>query len=102
MGVSRTLVRLAGAVVLVAAGPAALHAQPVPPVRLSIATDGTQGNGASTVTAISVDGRQVLFTSAASNLVPGDTNGVSDLSCATATPIATASSTSRGPWRRGA
>ena len=79
MAVNRVLVRVVGALVLVAAGPTALHAQPVPPVRLSVATDGTQGNAASSMVAVSADGRQVLFTSAASNLVPGDTNGVSDL-----------------------
>jgi Tol biopolymer transport system component len=47
--------------------------------RVSIATDGTQGNGDSLVPAISADGRYVAFASAATNLVAGDTNGVYDV-----------------------
>jgi Tol biopolymer transport system component len=54
--------------------------------RVSIATDGAQGDGASGGTAvtdntldISDDGRFVVFQSEASNLVPGDTNGLSDI-----------------------
>jgi Tol biopolymer transport system component len=47
--------------------------------RVSLATDGTQGNSASGWPSISADGRYVAFQSAASNLVPGDTNGVSDV-----------------------
>jgi Tol biopolymer transport system component len=43
-------------------------------VRVSVATDGTQGNDASTDPAISFEGGAVAFFSAASNLVPGDTN----------------------------
>ncbi|WP_165821307.1 Ig-like domain-containing protein [Nocardioides gansuensis] len=46
---------------------------------LSVAADGTQANGASSMRSISADGRYALFGSAASNLVPGDTNGVVDL-----------------------
>ena len=42
--------------------------------RISLASDGTQGNGASFDSAISADGRYVAFASYASNLVPGDTN----------------------------
>ena len=44
--------------------------------RVSLAADGTQGNGSSTGSSISADGRYVAFHSFASNLVPGDTNGV--------------------------
>ena len=47
--------------------------------RVSADSDGAQGNGASDYPAISADGRYVAFSSAASNLVPGDTNGASDV-----------------------
>jgi extracellular elastinolytic metalloproteinase len=47
--------------------------------RVSVASDGTQGNGISTTADISGDGRFVAFQSAASNLVPGDTNGATDV-----------------------
>jgi len=46
--------------------------------RVSVASDGTQGDAQSNGPAISADGRFVAFTSIASNLVPGDTNGVAD------------------------
>lgn len=42
--------------------------------RLSIASDGTQADGPSGWPAMSADGRYVAFASAATNLVPGDTN----------------------------
>jgi Tol biopolymer transport system component len=48
----------------------------------SVATDGSEGNGASGDTyspALSGDGRFVVFTSVASNLVGGDGNGVDDI-----------------------
>ena len=47
--------------------------------RVSVAADGTQGNGGSCQPSISADGRYVAFSSYASNLVPGDTNGISDV-----------------------
>jgi len=47
--------------------------------RISVASDGTQGNGESWYPAISADGRFVVFRSFASNLVPDDTNGVYDI-----------------------
>jgi len=47
--------------------------------RVSLADDDSQGNGASTECSISADGRYVVFTSAATNLVPGDSNGVMDV-----------------------
>ena len=47
--------------------------------RVSIASDGTQGNGDSVWPAISADGRYVAFHSHASNLVPGDTNQTWDV-----------------------
>lgn len=46
--------------------------------RVSIATTGAEANGASYGPDISADGRYVAFDSDASNLVPGDTNGVPD------------------------
>jgi len=47
--------------------------------RASVSTGGVQGNGASGEVAISGDGRYVAFDSDASNLVPGDTNGLTDV-----------------------
>jgi Tol biopolymer transport system component len=41
--------------------------------------DGTQGNGRSYDARFSADGHFVMFTSAATNLVAGDTNGASDI-----------------------
>jgi len=48
-------------------------------VRVSTAADGTQGDGASSGAYLSADGRRVVFVSAATNLVPDDTNGVADV-----------------------
>jgi len=42
--------------------------------RVSVATDGTEGNAGSTVPTISANGRYITFTSNASNLVAADTN----------------------------
>jgi Tol biopolymer transport system component len=47
--------------------------------RVSVATDGTQGNYVSFFPSISADGRYVAFKSEASNLVSGDTNGSQDV-----------------------
>jgi Tol biopolymer transport system component len=47
--------------------------------RVSVASDGTEANNWSQPPAISDDGRIVVFSSLASNLVSGDTNGVSDV-----------------------
>ena len=49
--------------------------------RVSVAMDGTQANGGSATysSAISADARFVTFSSSASNLVAGDTNGASDV-----------------------
>jgi subtilisin family serine protease/Tol biopolymer transport system component len=46
---------------------------------VSVASDGTPGNAASNRAAISADGSVVVFDSAASNLVPGDTNFLNDV-----------------------
>jgi Tol biopolymer transport system component len=47
--------------------------------RASIASDGTQANASSTRPAISATGRYVVFESTASNLVPDDTAGWTDI-----------------------
>ena len=47
--------------------------------RISVATGGGQANAASDNSCISGDGRYIVFTSAASNLVAGDTNAVQDI-----------------------
>ena len=48
-------------------------------VRVSVSSAGVQGNGDSTLPTVSADGRVVAFASFASNLVPGDTNGFTDI-----------------------
>src|SRR5437762_13286184 len=48
-------------------------------VRVSVASDGTEGNDVSMGSALSADGRFVAFDSAAADLVAGDTNRVSDV-----------------------
>lgn len=47
--------------------------------RVSVSTTGAQGNAFSMGPSLSHDGRYVCFMSLASNLVPGDTNGVKDI-----------------------
>ena len=47
--------------------------------RVSVDTNGTQGNGSSASPSISADGRYVTFYSNASNLVSGDTNNAPDI-----------------------
>lgn len=65
-----------GIVALAAAGPTL--AQGVT-TRVSVRSDGGQANSDSFEPAITQDGRLVAFTSAASNLVAGDTNGDLDI-----------------------
>ncbi|MCW6007262.1 hypothetical protein K1W54_22350 [Micromonospora sp. CPCC 205371] len=49
-------------------------------VRVSLAADGGQAlDGSSYGPMVGADGRQVVFSSDATNLVPGDTNGVADV-----------------------
>jgi Ca2+-binding RTX toxin-like protein len=47
--------------------------------RVSVATNGIEGNSLSDFPSISADGRYVAFESSASNLVSGDTNGIADI-----------------------
>jgi Tol biopolymer transport system component len=47
--------------------------------RVSVTTGGGEGNDSSTFPSLSSDGRFVAFESRATDLVPGDTNGVSDV-----------------------
>ncbi len=47
--------------------------------RVSVNGSGQQGNGASSLLSISADGRYVAFSSSATNLVSGDTNGKVDV-----------------------
>lgn len=47
--------------------------------RVSVDSSGAQGNGRSLGVAVSADGRFVVFSSRATNLVPGDTNGTWDV-----------------------
>lgn len=54
---------------------------PTPPSleRVSVASDGTQGNGEVWLPSQSSNGRHVAFMSSSSNLVPDDTNGAMDV-----------------------
>ena len=47
--------------------------------RVSISTKGAQANASSFLSGISDDGRLVAFESDATNLVPGDSNGTTDV-----------------------
>ena len=47
--------------------------------RVSVSTDGTEGNGLSNHPSISADGRYIAFYSVANNLVPNDTNFAGDI-----------------------
>ncbi len=46
---------------------------------VSVSTNGTSGNGISRGSVMTGNGRYVAFASTASNLVPGDTNGIADV-----------------------
>lgn len=48
-------------------------------MRLDRNSAGAPGDGDSSLARISADGRKIIFTSAATNLVPGDTNGALDV-----------------------
>ncbi len=47
--------------------------------RVSVSSSGAQGNAWSSAPAVSADGRTIVFSSGASNLVTGDTNGSRDV-----------------------
>jgi hypothetical protein len=47
--------------------------------RVSVSSEGVQGNNQSDNPSISLDGRYIVFNSQATNLVAGDTNGTSDV-----------------------
>ena len=47
--------------------------------RVSVASDGSEGNSDSAIASISADGRYVVFVSRSTNLVAGDTNGGLDV-----------------------
>ncbi len=66
---------------LVAAAVPRASGAPVQTVRASVSSAGTQADGGSGQgqVAVSADGRFVAFVSDATNLVPGDTNGVADI-----------------------
>ncbi|MCB1321588.1 MAG: PD40 domain-containing protein, partial [Leptospiraceae bacterium] len=49
------------------------------PARVSVSSNGTEGNAVADGGAISADGRWVVFSSDATNLVTGDTNGFRDI-----------------------
>lgn len=69
--------RLFAVCLLVLVGGVAAHAQTA---RVSVSAAGAEGNaGSAGGVSLSQDGRYVAFGSAASNLVPGDTNGASDV-----------------------
>jgi Tol biopolymer transport system component len=75
LGIQRTAnasISIAAATLLASVGFAQLTEQ------LSVSSAGAQSNGPSYTPVISNDGRFVVFTSAASNLVPGDTNNKFD------------------------
>lgn len=52
---------------------------PPPPTLISLSSTGEPGNGDSSSPSISADGRWIAFASDATNLVPNDTNGVTDI-----------------------
>jgi Tol biopolymer transport system component len=67
-------------VLLLAAWPQAAVAAPaVPAERISVTGAGAQGDGISGWPSVSADGRYVAFESEATNLVPGDVNGTTDV-----------------------
>jgi Tol biopolymer transport system component len=72
-------VAAAAAVALPLTGQPALAHPPGVTERVSISSQGTAGDNDSLLVAVSANGRFVAFVSLASTLVPGDTNGTSDV-----------------------
>ncbi|MEW6271215.1 MAG: hypothetical protein AB1689_18190, partial [Thermodesulfobacteriota bacterium] len=75
--IARLAVPFAAAFILL--GIAATSASAAVVERVSVASDGTEGDMSATTSAVSADGRFVAFVSGASNLVPGDTNFLLDV-----------------------
>ena len=71
--------------------------------RVSVAGDGTQADGDSRSPSINDDGRIVAFTSAATNLAEGDTNGKTDVFVRTlgSAPSTELASVAAGAWSPG-
>jgi Tol biopolymer transport system component len=97
------LQRRAGAIAIAAALALAVTAgyADAQVVRVSVATDGTQADGDSAASVISGNGKVVAFSSLATNLVTGDTNGtpdifVRDLTGNTTTRVSVASDGTQG------
>jgi Tol biopolymer transport system component len=71
--------------------------------RVSVSSSGMQGDGNSSSPTISADGRLVLFSSQASNLVPGETDDhvsnlfVHDMVTGTTTLVSSGVAATRGP-----
>ena len=72
---SRSIRPFRGLLAIVLAGTAGAQVT----VRVSLGSDGNEGNNRSGNSVITPDGRFVAFQSDATNLVPGDTNGFVDL-----------------------
>ncbi len=101
------------AVLVVVVAAAAACTQPTPPAsvtqRVDVATTGAQANGSTLFTpapSLSDDGRYVAFQSDASNLVPGDANGATDVfvrdrrtGTTTLVSVATGGGSGAGPSR---
>jgi Tol biopolymer transport system component len=71
---------------------------------VSVSSTGVQGNHPSMEPAISADGRYVVFSSSASNLVPDDSNDaldvfVRDLQAGTTTRVSVSAAGKQGRWR---
>ncbi|MGI5458201.1 TolB family protein [Streptomyces sp. CA-249302] len=74
-----SVVAVAGAVVALTATSALPAPRPARTERVTVSATGEQGNGNAYGPQLSADGRFAVFTADASNLVPGDTNGSSDV-----------------------
>ncbi|MEU6145722.1 hypothetical protein ABZ848_35960 [Streptomyces sp. NPDC047081] len=74
-----SVVAVAGAVVALTAASASPAPQPGRTERVTLSATGEQGNENAYGPEFSADGRFAAFTAYASNLVPGDTNGSSDV-----------------------
>src|SRR5436190_2013155 len=72
-----SVIAVAGSLLVAAAGPAGAAGPTTQ--RVSVSSTGAQADSSSVIRAVSADGRYVAFPSAASNLVPGDTNGRTDV-----------------------